>query len=231
MARDDILSKGAILQRDGETYAVTVRLCGSVFDVPMGRRIADAAEKYGAKTLKITGDGRIAVIGIKEADIDEFYSAIGSTAKASAALCQQYIKVCPGSTFCVRGQKDTLSFAGKLDERFYPFPKIMSKVKIGIAGCFNSCAEPAIKDIGLIGLPKGWVLMVGGAGGKEPMLAETIGRNLSDDEALEAVDKILKYYRGASMAARTRNLRLGVILQKEGKDRLLRILGLEAQGN
>ncbi|MFH0730937.1 MAG: NAD(P)/FAD-dependent oxidoreductase [Pseudomonadota bacterium] len=231
MARDDILSKGAILQKDGETYAVTVRLRGSVFDVPTGRRIADAAEKYGAHTLKITGDARLAVIGIKEGDIDNFYSAIGSTTKASAALCQQYIKVCPGNTFCPRGLKDTLAFAGKLDEKFYPYPKITSKVKIGVAGCMNSCAEPAIKDIGLIGLPKGWVLMVGGAGGKEPMIAETIGRNLSDDEALDAVDKILKYYRGASMTPRTRNLRLGVILQKEGKDRLLRVLGLTAQGN
>lgn len=231
MAKDDILSKGAILQRDGETYAVTARLSGSVFDVPTARRISDAAEKYGATTLKITGDGRLAVMGIQEADIDDFYNAIGSTAKASSALCQQYIKLCPGSKFCLRGQKDTLAFAGKLDEKFHPYPKIASKVKIGVAGCFNSCAEPAIKDIGLIGLPKGWVLMVGGAGGKEPMIADTIARNLSDDEALDAVDKILKYYRGASMAHRTRNLRLGVILQKEGKDRLLRLLGLETQGN
>lgn len=227
MAKDDIIAKGAILQRDGETFALTARLLGGVFDVPTARKFADTAEKYGAKTLKVTGDNRLVAIGIQEDKIEEFYEEIGQKANRSPALCQQYIKLCPGNAFCVRGQKDTLAFAGKIDELYYPFPKIKSKVKIGIAGCMNSCAEPAIKDIGLVGLPKGWVLMVGGAGGKEPMIAQTIARNLSDDDAIDAVGKIMKYYTGASMTPRTRNLRLGVILQKEGIDRLLRILGLD----
>jgi len=227
MEKSDILAKGAILQRDKETYAITARLLSGVMDVATGRRIADTAEKYGVEMLKITGDGRLSLMGIKEEDIDAAYGEMGFKAQAGTALCQQYIKVCPGNTFCLRGQKDTLDLARKIDERFYPYPKISAKVKIGIAGCFNSCAEPAIKDIGLIGLPKGWILMVGGAGGKDPMIAETIARNLSDDDVLEIMDKLLKYYRGLSSRPQTRNLRLGVILKKEGKERLLRICGLD----
>lgn len=227
MEKSDILAKGAILQRDQETYAIAARLLGGVMDVATGRRIADAAEKYGVEMLKVTGDGRLALIGVKQEDIDAVYGEMGFKAQAGIALCQQYIKVCPGNTFCQRGQQDTLGMARKIDERFYPYPKISAKVKIGIAGCFNSCAEPAIKDIGLIGLPKGWTLMVGGAGGKDPMIAEIIARNLSDDEVLEIMEKLLKYYRGLSSRPQTRNLRLGVILKKEGKERLLRICGLD----
>ena len=227
MEKSDILTKGAILQRDQETYAIAARLMGGVMDVATGRRIADAAEKFGVEMLKITGDGRLALIGVKEEDIDAVYGEMGVKAQAGTALCQQYIKVCPGSAFCPRGQQDTLDMARKIDERFYPYPKISSKVKIGIAGCFNSCAEPAIKDIGLIGLPKGWTLMVGGAGGKDPMIAEIIARNLSDDDVLEIMEKLLKYYRGLSSRPQTRNLRLGVILKKEGKERLLRICALD----
>jgi len=227
MEKSDILTKGAILQRDQETYAIAARLMGGVMDVATGRRIADAAEKFGVEMLKVTGDGRLALIGVKEEDIDAAYGEMGFKAKAGTALCQQYVKVCPGNTFCQRGQQDTLGMARKIDERFYPYPKISAKVKIGIAGCFNSCAEPAIKDIGLIGLPKGWTLMVGGAGGKDPMIAEIIARNLSDDEVLEIMEKLLKYYRGLSSRPQTRNLRLGVILKKEGTERLLRICGLD----
>ena len=227
MGRADILAKGAILQRDEETYAITARLLGGIFDVETGRRIADTAEKYGVEMLKVTGDGRLTLVGIKEEDIDAAYEEMGIKAQAGTALCQQYIKVCPGNTYCLRGQRDTIDLARKIDERFYPYPKISSKVKIGIAGCFNSCSEPAIKDIGLIGLPKGWILMVGGAGGKEPMIAETIATDLSDEQVLEMMDKIMKYYRGASQRHITRNMRLGVILAKEGKERLLRICGLE----
>ncbi len=227
MAKDDLLHKGAILQRDEETFAIVVRLPGSMIDISTGRKIADVAQQFGAKMLKVTGDGRLAIIGIQEEDINSVYEALGFPPKAGTALCQQYVKVCPGTTYCNRGQRDTLAFAREIEDRFYPFPKITAKVKIGIAGCFNSCAEPAIKDIGLIGLPKGWVLMVGGAGGKEPMIAQTIARDLSDEQALEATGKILTYYRGMSTRPQTRNLRLGVILQKEGCDRIRSICGFE----
>ena len=169
----------------------------------------------------------MALIGIKEEDLDAAYEDLGIKPQPGTALCQQFIKACPGNTFCTRGQQDTLSLAQKVEEQFYPFPKISSKVKIGISGCYNSCSEPAIKDIGLIGLPKGWILMVGGAGGKDPMIAQVIAKNLSEDEVLEVLEKILKYYRASSQKHQTRNMRLGVILSKEGNERLLRACGLE----
>jgi NAD(P)H-nitrite reductase large subunit len=227
MEKGDLLNKGAILQRDKETYAIVVRLPASMIDIATGRKIADVAERFGAKILKVTGDGRLAIIGIQEEDINAVYAELDLKPQAGTALCQQYVKVCPGNTYCNRGQRDTLAFAREIEERFYPFPKITAKIKIGISGCFNSCSEPAIKDVGLIGLPKGWMLMVGGAGGKEPMLAQTIGRNLSDEKALEATGKILTYYRGMATRPQTRNLRLGVILEKEGCDRLRSMCGFE----
>jgi NAD(P)H-nitrite reductase large subunit len=225
--KDDILSKAAILQRDGETYAIVAPLSGGVMDMSTARRIAEVADTCNIKMLKITGAQRLALMGIKEEDLDAVYDALGVQPQQGTALCQQYVKACPGNAFCTRGQRDTLTFARKLSEQSYPFPKITSKVKIGIAGCFNSCVEPAIKDIGLIGLPKGWIVMVGGAGGKDPMLGEVIARNQSDEEALEMVATILKYYRGLTLRPQTRNLRLGVVLKKEGVGRLLRTLGLE----
>lgn len=226
MGRDDIPSRAAILQRDGETYAITTRLVGGVMDIATAHCIADAAEKFGVKSLKVTGAQRLALFGIREEDIDPLYAALQLSPRAGMALCQQYIKVCPGKSFCSRGQQDTLSFARKLEERLYPFPKMTAKVKIGIAGCFNSCVEPAIKDIGLIGLPKGWTVMAGGAGGKEPMLAQIIARDLDESRALELIEKMLKYYRGVSLRPQTRNLRLGVILKREGKEPFLRACGL-----
>jgi NAD(P)H-nitrite reductase large subunit len=226
MAKSDILTKGALLQRDGETYAITLRVMGGVFDVAAGRRIADVADQFGIKTLKLTGDGRLALIGVKEEDIEAVHEALGSKAQGGTQLCQQYVKACPGNTYCRRGQQDTLTLARKIEERFYPYPKILSKIKIGVAGCFNSCAEPAIKDIGLVGLPKGWLLMLGGAGGLEPTIAETVARDLNDDQVLELLGKILAYYSSVSKIHRTRNKRLGLVMRIEGKERLLRTCGL-----
>jgi NAD(P)H-nitrite reductase large subunit len=227
MEKGDLLNKGAILQRDKETYAVVVRLPGSMIDIATGRKIADVTQKFGAEILKVTGDGRLAIIGIREEDINAVHEELGIKPQSGTALCQQYIKVCPGNIYCNRGQRDTLAFAREIEDRFHPFPKITVKIKIGISGCFNSCSEPAIKDIGFIGLPKGWVLMIGGAGGKEPMIAQTIARNLGDEKALETTGKILTYYRGMATRPQTRNLRLGVILRKEGCERVRSMCNFE----
>lgn len=227
MGKDDILSKAAILQRDQQTYAIMASLPGGVMDVASARRVAEAAEAFGVKTLKVTGAQRLALIGVGEQDIDAVYEATGISPRQTSALCQQYIKACPGNTFCSRGQKDTLAFTLKVGERFHPFPKINAKVKIGIAGCYNSCVEPAIKDIGLIGLPGGWTVMAGGAGGKEPMFAQIIAANLDETQTLELMERILKYYRVASTRYTTRNFRLGAILKKEGKGPLMRACGLD----
>ena len=107
MAKDDLLNKGAILQRDEETYAIVARLPGSMIDIATGRKIADISEKYGAKILKVTGDGRLAIIGIQEEDINTVYEELGLKPQLGTALCQQYIKVCPGTSYGNRGQRDT----------------------------------------------------------------------------------------------------------------------------
>ena len=36
------------------------------------------------------------------------------------------------------------------------------KLKIGVSGCPNSCADSHTRDIGLIGGPKGWILYLRG---------------------------------------------------------------------
>jgi len=225
--KDDIFGKAAIAQRTGETYAIIAPLLGGIMDIDTAKRIAEVSESLGVKTLKVTGAQRLALFGIREEDIDAAYDALGAKPQIGAALCQQYVKVCPGSTFCARGQRDTIAFAQRLTARFHPFPKITSKVKIGIAGCFNSCVEPAIKDIGLIGLSKGWIMMIGGAGGKDPMLGEVVARNLTDDQVLDLLDPLLKYYRAAGAKAALKNERLGIIMKTDGRERLLNVLGLD----
>ena len=60
----DILEKGAIVQRDKETFAIAPHIAGGIIDPAGLRKIADVAEKYHAKVLKITSAQRIAIVGI-----------------------------------------------------------------------------------------------------------------------------------------------------------------------
>ncbi|GAB6265654.1 MAG: NAD(P)/FAD-dependent oxidoreductase [Methanothrix sp.] len=190
----DILEKGAIIQRDKETFAIAPHIAGGIIDPAGLRRIADVAEKYHAKALKITSAQRIAIVGIDPEDIDNAWADLGMKAGAAIGLCVRSIKICPGTTFCKRGQQDAVGVGLKLDEKYHGM-QLPWKFKMGVSGCANSCAEPAVKDIGLIGTAKGWRLLVGGSSGVKPRLGTLLAENLSDDEVFSYIDKIVNFYR------------------------------------
>ena len=62
----------------------------------------------------------------------------------------------------------------KLDVEFHLGRNLPNKLKIGVSGCPNSCADSHTRDIGLIGGPKGWILYLGGRGGVIPRLGDRI---------------------------------------------------------
>jgi NAD(P)H-nitrite reductase large subunit len=203
--------KGVIIQRDKCTYAVAPHIpCGVVQPVTL-RKLADAAEKYGAAALKVTSAARIAIVGLKEEDVDSVWSELGMKPGAAVGLCVRSVKACPGTTFCKRGIQDSLSLGLKLDEKYHGL-ELPAKFKIGVSGCPNQCAETCIKDIGLVGLPKGWKVLVGGNGGAKPRLSQELAKDLSTEQALELVDKIIDYFKANSKP----HQRLGSMIEKMG---------------
>lgn len=206
----DILEKAAIVQRDKETYAIAPHIPGGIIDPAGLRKIAAVAEKYGAKALKITSAQRIAIVGIKPEDIDEAWKDLGMKPGAAIGLCVRSVKICPGTTFCKRGQQDSVGVGLRLDEIYHGM-ELPWKFKIGVSGCANSCAEPAVKDIGLIGASKGWRLLVGGSSGLQPRIGRVLAENLSDEEALKLIDKVISYYK-----VHAKKQRLGEFIEEIG---------------
>jgi len=155
--------KGVIIQRDKATYAVAPHIpCGVVSPETL-RKLADVAEKYNVAALKITSAARIAIVGLKEEDVDSVWKDLGMSPGAGVGLCVRSIKACPSTTFCKRGIQDSLSMGLKLDSIYHGM-QLPSKFKMGVSGCPNQCAETCIKDIGLVGIKNGWKILVGGNG-------------------------------------------------------------------
>lgn len=156
--------KGVIIQRDKKTYAIAPHIpCGIVSPDTL-RKLADVADNYNAAALKITSAARIAIVGIDEKDVDAVWDELGMSPGFAVGLCVRSVKACPGTTFCKRGMQDSLSVGLKLDEK-YNGQQMPGKLKIGVSGCPNQCAETCIKDLGLVGMKNGWKLFVGGNGG------------------------------------------------------------------
>jgi NAD(P)H-nitrite reductase large subunit len=207
--------KGAILQRDKKTYAVAPHIPCGVVTPDQLRKLADVAEKYGCAAIKVTSAERIALVGIKEEDIDALWADIGMPPGAAVGICVRSIKACPGTTFCKRGQQDSLGIGMKLDGKYHGMD-LPGKLKMGVSGCANQCAETPVKDVGLIGKPKGWTLVVGGSAGVRPRLAETLTEELNDDEALAIIDKVITYFRENAKPEE----RIGRMIERIGLDTL-----------
>lgn len=187
--------KGAVLQRDKETFAIAPHLPCGVITPEQLRTIADTAEKYNAAAVKITSAARIAIVGLKEEDIDPAWEDLGISIGHAVGLCVRSIKACPGTTFCRLGQQDSLGMGMKLDEIYHGM-ELPSKTKIGVSGCNNQCAENCIKDIGLLGKKGGWTIQIGGKGTSKPRLADVLVENIAtDEEALKMVEIFVNYYK------------------------------------
>jgi NAD(P)H-nitrite reductase large subunit len=203
--------KGVIIQRDRQTYAVAPHIpCGVVKPQTL-RKLADVAEKYEAAALKLTSAERIAIVGLKEEDIDKVWADLEMTPGAAVGLCVRSVKACPGTTFCKRGLQDSLGLGLKLDRKYHGL-ELPAKFKLGVSGCPNQCAETCIKDIGLVGMPKGWKVLVGGNGGARARLSCELAKDLLTEQSLGLVDKIIEYYKANAKP----HQRLGALIEKMG---------------
>jgi NAD(P)H-nitrite reductase large subunit len=221
----DLLEKGAILQRDKQNFAIAPHIPGGIItDFNLLRKLADVAEKYGAQAIKLTSAQRVAVVGLKEQDLDQVWAELGLAPGAAIGLCVRSIKICPGTDFCRIGMQDAVGLGLKLDEKYHGF-ELPFKFKMGVSGCPNNCSESSIKDIGLVGMQKGWRVLAGGfVSGLKPRLADILATGLNDEEALALTDKVIEWYRDQGKAKR-----LGRVIDDVGLASFMDDLGLPVE--
>jgi hybrid cluster-associated redox disulfide protein len=190
-----MLPEGANLQkiRDGKrTYAITPHIAGGFIKPEALRKYADAAENYGG-VLKLTSAQRIMITNLNADDIEKVWTDLGMEPAIGYANCVRSVKICPGIAFCKRGKQETIKIGLEIDRRYIK-KEMPSRVKLGVAGCPNSCSEVHIKDVGIQGTENGWDVFVGGSAGSHPRLADLLIQGLSNEQALTIFDIIMRYY-------------------------------------
>lgn len=205
--------KGAIPQNDNETYAIAPHIPCGVVTPDLLRRIADISEKYQAKAIKITGATRLAIVGLKESDIDAVWEELGLEKGAAVGLCVRSIRACPGTTFCKLGKQDALGIGMALDRKYHA-AALPGKFKMAVSGCKLSCSESWVRDIGLIGFAEGWTLTIGGNVGMTPRIGKELKTGLNDDQVMGAVEKVIAVYTDQAKPGE----RLGKMIERIGLD-------------
>jgi NAD(P)H-nitrite reductase large subunit len=207
--------KGAILQRDKETYAIVPRLPMGVLTPEILERLAGIARKYHVRIIKITSGQRIALVGLKPEDVETAWKDLSMEVGPAEGLCVHYIQACPGTETCKFGQGDSLGLAAKIEKLYVGKEDfIPAKTKFGISGCMLNCAESYVRDFGAFCAPDGWAVVVGGNSGGRPRIGDVIAKKLSEEQVVELFSTCLDYY--------AKNAR-----QRERMPRFIERIGLE----
>jgi len=187
------IPKGAILQRDKETYAIVPRTPVGLVSPEDLERIVKVARKYQIPVIKITSGQRFALVGMKKDDVDKIWEDLGMDVGKATELCLHYVQACPGTAVCKFGVKDSLGLGMEI-EKFFSGMDLPEKVKIGVSGCPFCCGENFVRDIGILGKKKGWTFIVGGSSARRPRIGDVLIEDLSGEEVINLTKQTLEYY-------------------------------------
>jgi NAD(P)H-nitrite reductase large subunit len=192
MSTEDV-PKGAILQRDKETYAIVPRIPAGLASLENLKQIVKVVEKYQIPIVKITSGHRLALVGIKKDKVNDIWHDLNMDAGRAVELCLHYVQACPGNAVCKFGVQDSLGLGIEIEE-FFLGMALPAKLKIGVSGCPFCCAEGFVRDIGLFGKKNGWTVIFGGNSARRPRVGDVLAEDLPKDEAIQLIKRCLEYY-------------------------------------
>jgi sulfite reductase (ferredoxin) len=124
-----------------------------------GRALADIARRFTGDTMRTTADQNMLMRWVSEADLPEVYSALKRVhlAEPGAGTIGD-ITACPGTDTCKLGISSSRALAAQLTKELRatgidrdPNAK---HLHIKASGCFNSCAQHHVADLGFLGVSR-----------------------------------------------------------------------------
>jgi nitrite reductase (NADH) large subunit len=186
----------ANIQKDG-TYSVVPRMWGGLTNPRELRAIADAAEKYNARTVKVTGGQRIDLFGIRKEDLPAIWADLNAAGMVSGhayGKALRTVKTCVGSEWCRFGTQDSTGLGVQIEQMTWG-SWMPHKFKIAVSGCPRNCAEATIKDFGVVCVDSGYELHIGGNGGIKVRATDFLCKVETEQEALDYCAAFIQLYR------------------------------------
>ena len=118
--------------------------------------LADITRQYAGDSLRTTVEQNIVLRWVSEKDLPAVYSALKAADLADpGAGTVKDITSCPGTDTCKLGIAASRGLAGELRDRLIAqnggLHPAVEELRVKISGCFNSCSQHHIADIGFFG--------------------------------------------------------------------------------
>ncbi len=146
-------------QRQLGYFTVTVGLPLGDITSDQLRALADAARRYTNETLRTTVEQNIVLRWVSEKDLIPLYEDLKAVSLAEpGAGTIVDVAACPGTDTCKLGISSSRGLAGelrvRLAEKAAGLDESIQGLHIKISGCFNSCGQHHVADLGFYGVSR-----------------------------------------------------------------------------
>lgn len=140
-------------------FTVTIKLPLGDITARQLRALADLARRFTRETVRTTVEQNLVLRWVSGADLSELYAALiaAHLAEAGAGGLGDIVS-CPGTDTCKLGISASRGLARELRSRLQPGlaaqPAELRQLHLKISGCFNSCGQHHISDLGFYGVSR-----------------------------------------------------------------------------
>ncbi len=143
-------------QRQDGYHVVTLALPLGDLTSDQARALADIARQWVGDNVRTSVDQNIVLRYVSGADLPDLYTALNEHGLAlPGAETISDVTACPGTDTCKLGIAASRGLAGELRSRLAPrsgsTDAAVEGLSIKVSGCFNSCGQHHIADIGFYG--------------------------------------------------------------------------------
>ena len=146
----------AYRQRQAGYASVTVNLPLGDLSADQTRRLADIAGRYAGDNIRTTVEQNILLRWVSESHLPDLHGelkAIGLGAPGAGTIVD--VTACPGTDTCKLGIASSRGLAAelrsRLTARYAELDDAVKDLRIKISGCFNSCGQHHVADLGFYG--------------------------------------------------------------------------------
>jgi len=123
------------------------------------RALADIARRFTKETVRTTVEQNFVIRWVSQSDLSELHQALQAAGLATpGAETIIDVTACPGTDTCKLGISSSRGLAAelrnRLAEKSFQLDESVQNLHIKISGCFNSCGQHHVADLGFYGVSR-----------------------------------------------------------------------------
>jgi len=146
-------------QKQDGYVVVTIALALGDITANQLRSLADIARRFTKETIRSTVEQNIVLRWVSQSDLLELHKALDAAGLAMpGAESLVDVTACPGTDTCKLGISSSRGLAAelrnRLAEKSFQSDESVQNLHIKISGCFNSCGQHHVADLGFYGVSR-----------------------------------------------------------------------------